>query len=601
MLAVAETTLQSATKRPRTITTTAESSMRDAFAKYADCLNELTDHPADPKHAIANNDKRERVVKASRDITINSKKVIFQVHSADVATLFSYNRMSKHNKEEVLEKAEKDLAAVTDQYVARLVKELGGTDFWKLRRAYSPGVQEYVEAATLFKFCKTGTLLNLGEINGILLPLSDPSLDPLQINVLDYLLGLADLTGELMRMAIGRISDGELEYAEKICRFVREIHRQLTLLAPDMDDSNEMKTKMDTMLQSVVKIENAFLIWKQIEERVLLVYQPETSDAMHVGLLNAQDTDILLVTTPKSDTTWLKAILFAIKNRTRYPDMNRHPLFADNPNDLVPFLELKLHVDKQVPDLTSFTSPRLFATHLPFSSLPKYVTCSASKLVYLCRNPMDTFVSLHHFTNKLRPPSLGPNILEDVFDMFCKGVCLYGPFWDHVLGYWKESLEKHQKVLFLKYEEMKEEPTIHLKRLAEFMGCPFSLEEETLGVVDEMSRLCSFDHLSSLEVNKNEKLSSGEENKAFFRCGEFYKRESCSSVDSEEFELESLVDSGVAHRKDNSEMKTGWKRHIEVGSIRRGFASVHVRGSECIALLGSDVPSYSVLGLSDLE
>lgn len=26
------------------------------------------------------NDKRERVVKASRDITMNSKKVIFQVH-----------------------------------------------------------------------------------------------------------------------------------------------------------------------------------------------------------------------------------------------------------------------------------------------------------------------------------------------------------------------------------------------------------------------------------------------------------------------------------------------------------------------------------------
>ncbi|KAF5935785.1 hypothetical protein HYC85_026914 [Camellia sinensis] len=44
-------------------------------------------------------------------------------------------------------------------------------------------------------------------------------------------------------------------------------------------------------------------------------------------------------------------------------------------------------------------------------------------------------------------------------------------------------------------------------------------------------------------------------------CVLFYKRESCSSVDS-----------GVAHRKDNSEVKTGWKRHIEVGSIRRGFA-----------------------------
>ena len=37
----------------------------------------------------------------------------------------------------------------------------------------------------------------------------------------------------------------------------------------------------------------------------------------------------------------------------------------------------------------------------------------------------------------------------------------------------------------------------------------------------------------------------------------FYKRESCSSVDSEEFEPEALVDSGVAHRQDNSEVKTG--------------------------------------------
>ncbi|XP_050130397.1 uncharacterized protein LOC126607031 isoform X1 [Malus sylvestris] len=229
---IADTTSQSGPKKARTMTTET-SSMKDAFSKYADYLNNL-------------NDKRERVVKASRDITINSKKVIFQVH-----------RISKHNKEEVLQKAEKDLVAVTDQYISRLVRELQGTDFWKLRRAYSPGVQEYVEAATFCKFCRTGTLLNLEEINATLLPLSDPSLEPLQINVLDYLLGLADLTGELMRLAIGRISDGELEFADKICKFVREIYRELTLVVPFMDESNDMKTKMDTMLQSVMKIENA--------------------------------------------------------------------------------------------------------------------------------------------------------------------------------------------------------------------------------------------------------------------------------------------------------------------------------------------------------
>jgi len=49
-------------------------------------------------------------------------------------------RISKVNKEEVLSKAENDLAAVVNQYIGKLVKELQGTDFWKLRRAYTFGV-----------------------------------------------------------------------------------------------------------------------------------------------------------------------------------------------------------------------------------------------------------------------------------------------------------------------------------------------------------------------------------------------------------------------------------------------------------------------------
>ncbi|KAF2563952.1 hypothetical protein F2Q70_00018079, partial [Brassica cretica] len=167
--------------------------------------------------------------------------------------------LSKDNKEEVLEKAGKDLEAVREQHFARLMKELQGTEFLKLRRAYSPGVQEYVEAPTFYKFCVSGTLSTLDEINSTLLPLSDSSLEPLQINILDYMLRLADLTGELMRMAIGRISDGEVEFAQRICQFVRQIHRELLLVVSRMDDSYDMKSKMEVMLQSVIKIENGTL------------------------------------------------------------------------------------------------------------------------------------------------------------------------------------------------------------------------------------------------------------------------------------------------------------------------------------------------------
>nr|GEU69726.1 translin-associated protein X [Tanacetum cinerariifolium] len=68
------------------------------------------------------------------------------------------------------------------------------------------------------------------------------------INSKKVIFQLADLTRELMRLAIGRISDGELEYAQKICRIMQEIYGELTLVAPKMDDTSDMKSKMDVML-----------------------------------------------------------------------------------------------------------------------------------------------------------------------------------------------------------------------------------------------------------------------------------------------------------------------------------------------------------------
>ncbi|OVA16909.1 Sulfotransferase domain [Macleaya cordata] len=246
----------------------------------------------------------------------------------------------------------------------------------------------------------------------------------------------------------------------------------------------------------------------------------------------AHDTDLLLVTTPKSGTTWLKALAFAIVNRARYTNYTtQHPLLTTNPHELVPFLDRK-YIDSyddhhQSPDLTDFVSSscRLFSTHVPYVRLPESIKTDFSKckIVYLCRDPKDTLISYWHFTNNTRlqiNSSLGTNSIEDVFDRLCRGVSLFGPIWDHVLGYWKESLESPFRVCFLKFEEMKKEPKLHLRRLAEFLGYPFLMEEENQGVPEEILRLCSFQNLSNLEVNKTGKLPSGEENNSFFRRGE---------------------------------------------------------------------------------
>lgn len=228
-------------KRPATLANCSTTEMatenpfKAEFEKYRDQLNEM-------------NDKRERLVKASRDVTQSSKKVIFQVH-----------RIGKHNQQTVLNQAEKDIEGVTTQHVSRIAKELQGSnnDVWKFRRAYSPGMQEYVEAATVLEFCKSGKLLTLADLNSRLTKLSDPSTSPLKINLLDYLLGIGDLTGELMRLAISQVADGEVEVANTICNFVRDLYKDLSLVTPITDDSYEMNKKMETMLQSLVKIENA--------------------------------------------------------------------------------------------------------------------------------------------------------------------------------------------------------------------------------------------------------------------------------------------------------------------------------------------------------
>lgn len=238
----------------------------------------------------------------------------------------------------------------------------------------------------------------------------------------------------------------------------------------------------------------------------------------------AQPADIFLANYPKRGTTWLKALVFPTMNRSRY-DFPSHPLLGPGPHDCIPFLDAYILQNNPMSSIHSLPSPRLSATHIPYDFLPNSMISSGSRFVCICRNPKDVLVSTWVFMNKIRPKELPPFSLEEAFELFCKGVSHYGPFWDHVLGYCKASLESPQKILFLKYEEMKREPFVHSKRLAEFLGQTFSLEEESDGVVHEIIRLCSSENLSSLEVNKTKvKMFSNRlaiDNCDFFRKGKF--------------------------------------------------------------------------------
>ncbi|XP_057535857.1 cytosolic sulfotransferase 15-like [Amaranthus tricolor] len=235
----------------------------------------------------------------------------------------------------------------------------------------------------------------------------------------------------------------------------------------------------------------------------------------------AQDRDIFITSSRKAGTTWLKALIYAICNRVNHPTSNS-PLLTHNPHELVPQLESNVYFKSKNPNLSGLKPPRLFGTHVPFTSLPNSIKDSKCKIIYIFRNTFDTLVSSWLFYQNVDDnKTLRPDLFGQYFDMFCEGRIPFGPFEDHVLGYWKQSLEQPDKVLFIKYEDLKAVPTTLLKKIAEFVGYPFSKEEELGGVIDDIVKLCSLQKLKEVaDSNKSDRVYASCSNDKFFRKGE---------------------------------------------------------------------------------
>ncbi|XP_049404946.1 cytosolic sulfotransferase 5-like [Solanum stenotomum] len=228
----------------------------------------------------------------------------------------------------------------------------------------------------------------------------------------------------------------------------------------------------------------------------------------------SEPNDVLLASSMKTGSTWLKAICVSIMqgNKEEEEDL----LVKDNPHFYVPTIEAKDYYLK-TPTHDPYTMPslKLFHTHLPYRVLPDSIKNSNNcKIIYITRNPKDTLISMWHYLNNCkRLEDLSP--LEEVVENFCNGVHHYGPFFEHVLEYWEESKKKPQKLLFLKYEDLKIDPKKEVAKIALFLGKPFGNEEDLEIVLNK----CSLERLKNLEVNKSGSIVSYVHNNAFFRKG----------------------------------------------------------------------------------
>ncbi|EGD75813.1 translin associated factor X [Salpingoeca rosetta] len=185
-------------------------------------------------------DQRERLVKLSRDVTIASKRVIFLLQ-----------RYNGTNAETLIAQANEKLASI-HATIRAIAKELDGTDPAMHHRAYSPGMQEYIEAITFMAYIKDGSLPSPEDIAALIFDGAGDDDPRMAIVSTDYILGIADLTGELMRLCINNATDNTIPF--QICERMRDIYEGFLSISPKMR-MKDFEKKMEVMGNSLRKVE----------------------------------------------------------------------------------------------------------------------------------------------------------------------------------------------------------------------------------------------------------------------------------------------------------------------------------------------------------
>ena len=153
------------------------------------------------------NDKFERIVKMSRDVTITSKRIIFNLHriSPDL-----------DNKVAVLAESKEKLHNLIPIF-ERIGSELEGEDVYLYFRAYTNGVQEFIEAISFYHVIVSEAVIRPDQLSEYFGPLMCPLINS------DYFGGIADLTGEMMRMCISFIGRGDVETGNRLRELLYQV------------------------------------------------------------------------------------------------------------------------------------------------------------------------------------------------------------------------------------------------------------------------------------------------------------------------------------------------------------------------------------------
>ncbi|XP_072889631.1 sulfotransferase 1C4-like [Hemitrygon akajei] len=191
-----------------------------------------------------------------------------------------------------------------------------------------------------------------------------------------------------------------------------------------------------------------------------------------IQMVQAKPDDILIATYPKAGTTWMQEIVDLIMMNGDTQKCRRAPIY-----ERIPFLEMCATEFQStgLEQVKKMKSPRIIKTHLPIQKVPKSFLEQNCKVIVVARNAKDNVVSYFHFQrmNQVMPD---PGTWEEYLQVFIQGQVGWGSWYDYNLDWW-EARKKH-RILFLFYEDIKENPRQEILKVADFLGK--TLDEKAL-------------------------------------------------------------------------------------------------------------------------
>lgn len=193
-----------------------------------------------------------------------------------------------------------------------------------------------------------------------------------------------------------------------------------------------------------------------------------------------QPEDLFIVTYPKCGTSWMQQIVYNILMDGDVPDDKTDAVLR------LPFLEVQ-GADAAVHAL----KPGAFKTHLPFWLHPY---SPDAKYIYVARNPYDCCVSFYHHTRNFAIYHYEDGTFDDFLDKFVCGKVDFGDYFDHLLSWYEHRDDAN--VLFVTYEDIKQNTRAWILRVAEFMGDAYGAKlREDVALLDKIVEAVSFESM----------------------------------------------------------------------------------------------------------